>query len=135
MQLGVHRVAVRERADDARHGVELDAHLVRVRARVRARARVRVRVRVRHGVDAHLALLVAQRLARLEHEWHAVPARVVHVQHGGGEGLRAAVLVLQRRVVEVAELAPRLAGVAFAAVLANGQVLTHQRADGLQHLG
>ena len=45
MQLGVHRVAVRERADDARHGVELDAHLVRVRARVRARARVRVRVR------------------------------------------------------------------------------------------
>ena len=59
---------------------------------------------------------------------------------GAGRGLWRGVsggahLVLQRRVVEVAELAPRLAGVAFAAVLANGQVLTHQRADGLQHLG
>ena len=28
LQLGVHRVAVRERADDARHGVELDAHVL-----------------------------------------------------------------------------------------------------------
>ena len=51
MQLGVHRVAVRERADDARHGVELDAHLVRVRARVRVRVRVRIRVRARVRVS------------------------------------------------------------------------------------
>ena len=71
------RSALLERAHDARHAMEL---------------------------DAHLRLAVRERLARLEHEWHAVPPGSVHVQHRRRERLGGRLLIRDRRVLEVARV-------------------------------
>ena len=77
---------------------------------------------------AQLDLGLVERLARLEHERHAVPARRVHVEDGRREGLRRRLLVLDGLVLQVAWLFTR------ARVLADDEVVACQRLDRLQHL-
>ena len=67
-------------------------------------------------------------LSRLEDEGHALPPRVVHVQHGGGEGLRDALLVGHGGVLEVALV------LAVANVLAGDHVVERERPEGVEHL-
>mmetsp|Transcript_38372 Transcript_38372/g.123851 ORF Transcript_38372/g.123851 Transcript_38372/m.123851 type:complete len:472 (+) Transcript_38372:411-1826(+) len=96
-----------------------------------ARARVgEVRDDAWHVVelDPHLCLAVRECLARLEHEGHALPPRVVHMQHGGGEGLGAALLVHDGRLLEVP------GRVAAADVLAGAERVEGKRLHALEHL-
>ena len=66
--------------------------------------------------------------AHLEHEGHALPPRVVHMQHGGGEGLGAALLVHDGRLLEVP------GRVAAADVLAGAERVEGKRLHALEHL-